>query len=71
VKEVIIPPEGIVNVVTQMRYPIDTTHEAFQTAANVLRNRVSELERELTRYKHAIAIMDECRLALYAARTDV
>lgn len=66
----LIPPAGIVDVATQMRYPVATTHDAFETAANVLRNRVMQLERELQRYKHAIEIMDECRLALYEARTE-
>lgn len=65
----LIPADGIVDVSNRMRYPIGDSHEAFQMASNILRNRVYELENELKRYKHAIDIMDECRLALYDAKT--
>jgi len=67
----LIPADGIVDVAERMRYAIGDSHEAFQLAANILRNRVSDLQRELERYQNAIDIMDECRMALYDARSSV
>jgi exonuclease VII small subunit len=66
----VIPPEGIVDVANRMRCPLGPSHQAFETSANILRNRVLELERELERYKHAIQVVDECRLALYYGAQD-
>lgn len=58
----LIPAEGIIGVASRMNYAVEPSHEAFQMTANLLRNRVYELERELERYRHAVEIVDEVAL---------
>lgn len=66
----LIPAKGIIDVVEQMRYAIEPSHEAFQMVGNLLRNRVYQLERELEKYRHALEIVDGCRMALFDARDE-
>lgn len=63
----VISPSGIVGVVLRMRYSVPESHTAFECIANVLRNRVMDLERELQKYKAAVEVLDKCKLALYDA----
>ena len=65
-----IPPDGIVDIAQAMNYSLADSHEAFERVANILRNRVRELEIAVKQYKHAINVMDECRLALYTAALE-